>query len=295
MFELVGISIFGSNADTSLSDQHYRQHIFDEPSPYSAFLAVVHDWSISPSFFEWIAALSSRYKKLTSAGHQLFQTFQSELRRQPEVLDTRHAPWINSYPPSWHWLLSQHSSTTWKLVDSMLESSLSSRSSDTIPDLGTWLAAVTWLACINDQSLEVGERVGRLNARVRSTILSLVQNISTPLSLLHPTNTDAVKFFQRKIKNSSHTCWDGHDPVWYVSAVSYLNDDNVPEFVPGPRHAQWRKYKGSIFVSECKACSLVDHAHEFTKALSNSSNPSAEFSTLSAAMVNKSQCEWLDD
>ena len=289
MSQLVGTSQFGSNADTSLSvDQHYFdcQRIFYEPSPYSAFLAFVHSTCFhGPSFVERIAPLSSRYKKLTSAGHQLFQTFQSELRRQPEVLDTRHASWFNSYPRSWHWLLSQHSSTTWKLVDSMLESSLSSRSSDTIPDLGTWLAAFTWLACINDQSLEVGERVGRLNARVQSTILSLVQNISTPLSLLHPPTTDAVENFRRKIKNSSHTCWDGYDLGWYASAVSYLNNNNNPEFVPGPRHR----------LSPCKACSLVDHAYKFAKALSDSSQPNDQLSEGLARMVSKSQCQWLDD
>ena len=282
----MGTSQFGSNADTSLSvDQHYsdRQKIFHEPSPYSAFLAFVHSTCFyGPSFVEWIAALSSRpkYKKLTRAGHQLFQTFQSKLMRQPEVLDTGYAQWISSYPPSWHLSLSLHSSTTWKLVDSMLESSLSSRSSDTIPDLGTWLAAATWTACIHDQSMEVRERAGRLNARVQNTIKRL-QDGSTLLPLLHPPNTNAVEKFQCKIKKSSHTCWDEHDPRCYASAVSYLNDDNDPEFVPGQRYWQ------------CKECSLVDHAHEFAEALSNSSNPSAEFSTLSAPMVSKSQCEWL--
>ena len=283
MFELVGTSQFGSNADTSLSAcQHYsdRQKIFYEPSPYSAFLAFVHStwYCTEPSFVEWIAALCRpKYKKLTSAGHQLFQTIQSKLRRQPEDLNTRYARWINSYPPSWHESLSEHSSTTWKLVDSMLDYSLSSRSSGTSPDIGTWLAAVTWTACIHDQSLEVGERVHRLNTRVQSTIERL-QDISTLLPPLHPPNNDAVEKFQCKIKNSSHTCWDGHEPGWYAYAVSYLNDDNDPEFVPGPVDRDWRK---------CKECSVVDHAHEFTKALSSSSHPSAQFSTLSAAMVSK--------
>ncbi len=95
MSQLVGTSKFGSNADTSLSvDQHYsdRQDICYEPSPYAAFLAYVHSiWKYKePSFVEWIAVLSSRpkYKKLTSAGLQLCQTFQSELRGQSEP-DTR--------------------------------------------------------------------------------------------------------------------------------------------------------------------------------------------------------------
>ena len=281
MFELVGTSQFGSNADTSISvDQHYsdRQKIFYEPSPYSVFLAFVHStWkSTEPSFVEWIAALSShrKYKKLTSAGHQLFQPFQSELRRQPEVLDTRHAPWINSYPRSWHKSLFQHSSKTWKLINSILDSSLSFRSSDTIPDIATWLAAAIWTACIHDQSLEVGERVGCLYMQVEATIEELG---STQLPPLHPPNTDAIANFRRKIKNSSHTCWDGHDPGWYASAVSYLNNDNGPEFVPGPGDRDWK----------CTECSLVDHAHEFAEALSNSSHPGVEFPALSAAMVSK--------
>ena len=281
----MGTSQFGSNADTSLSvDQHYsdRQKIFYEPYPYSAYLAVVYgDW-IRPSFLEWIAALLSHpklYKKLTSAGHQLLQTFQSKLMRQPEVLDTGYAQWISSYPPSWHLSLSLHSSTTWKLVDSILDSSLSSASLETIPDLGTWFAAAIWTTCIHNQSLEVGEGVHRLNTRVRN----MIERLQVGSTL--PPNTDAVKNFQRKIKNSSHTCWDGHDLGWYASAVSYLNDDKDPVFVPGPRH-RWRP---------CKACSFVDHAYKFAKALSNSSNPSAEFLTLSAAVVSKSQCEWLNN
>ena len=300
MSQLVGTSQFGSNADTSLSvDQHYsdRQKIFHEPSPYSAFLAFVHR-IFNSLFLEWIAALLShpKYKKLTSAGYQLFQTFQSELRRQPEVLDTRYAPWINSYPRSWHESLSEHSSTTWKLVDSMLDS-LSSRSSETIPDLATWLAAVTWTACIHDQSLEVGKRVDRLNTHMELMIETLPVDLrSTLLPFLHSPNTDAVENFRCKIKNSCHTCWDGHDPGWYASAVSYLNNDNDPEFVPGPRHTEWRRYK-KYFASggECKECSLVDHAHEFTKALSDSSQPSDQLSEGLARMVSKSQCQWLDD
>ena len=283
MSHIVGISIFGSNADTSLSvDQHYsdRQHIFYyEPSPYSAFLASVHRGCSLP-FLEWIAALLShpKYKKLTSAGHQLCQTFQSELRRQPEVLDTRYAQWINSYPRSWHMLLSEYSSTTWKLVNSMLDSSLSSTSLETIPDLATWLAAAIWTMCTYDQSLEAGKRVDRLSMQMVYMDLRFSQ-----LPPLHPPNTDAVENFKCKIKSSSHTCWDGHDPGWYASAVSYLNDDNDPEFVSGPEHTYRRK---------CKECSLVDHAHKFTKALSSSSHPSAQFSTyslflLSAAMVSK--------
>ncbi len=279
--QLVGTSKFGSNANTSLSaNQHSdRQKIFYKPSPYAAFLAFVHDGEYEErSFVEWIAALSShhKYKKL-SAGHQLFQTFQSELRRQPEVLNTRYARWINSYPRSWHRLLSEHSSTTWKLVHSILDSSLSSRSLETIPDLGTWLATVTWTACIHGQSLKVGERVGRLNMQMEDTIKRL-QDSSTLLPLLRPPNTDPVENFRRKIRNSSHTCWDRHDPGWYASAVSYLNDDNDPEFVPGPGDQHWRK---------CKECSFVDHVHELIKALSSSSHPSAQFSTLSAAMVSK--------
>ena len=290
MFELVGTSQFGSNADTSLSaNQHYsdRQKICYEPSPYSAFLAFVHStwYRTEPSsFVNWIAALSFHPEKLTSAGHQLFQTIQSELRHRPEDLDTRRVRWINLYPRSWHWLLSQYFSTTWKLVDSMLESSLSSRSSETIPDLGTWLAAVTWTACIHDQLLKVGERVVRLNTQMEYKIKKL-QDDSTLLPLLHPPNTGAVENFRRKIKNSSHTCWDGHDLGWYASAVSYLNDDNDPEFVPGPRHP-W---------SPCKACGLVDHAYKFAKALSDSSQPNDHLSEGLARMVSKSQCQWLDD
>ena len=290
MSQLVGISKFGSNADTSLSaNQHYdRQRIFYVPSPYSAFLACVHQ-DLSSYFVKWIATLSShgKHRKLTIAGHQLFQTFQSELRRQPEVPNTQYARWINSYPCSWHQSLSQHSSTAWKLVNSILDSSLSSISLDTIPDFAIWLAAAIWTACIHDQSLEVGERVDRLNTQVEATIEELS---STQLPPLRPPNTDAVENFQCKIKNSSHTCWDGHDPRWYASAVSYLNDDNDPEFVPGPGHTKWRKWKEASVAShwrECKECSLIDHAHELIKALSSSSHPSAQFSTLSAAMVSK--------
>ena len=257
MSQLVGTSIFGSNADTSLSvDQHYfdRQRIFYEPSPYSAFLASVHQES-SPPFLEWITALSSRpkYKKLTSAGHQLFQTFQSELRGQPEVLDTRYAQWTSSYPPSWHRSLFQRSSKTWKLVDSMLDSSLSSTSLETIPNLGTWLAAVTWT-----QRFRAGGG-DHLNMQMLSTIQRL-QAGSTLRQLLDPPNTDAVENFRRKIKNSSHTCWDGHDPGWYASAVSYLNNDNDPEFVPGPvEHYE---------AGTCKEC--LPHARKSAKALSDS-------------------------
>ena len=275
MSQLVGTSQFGSNADTSLSvDQHYfdRQRIFYEPSPYSAFLAVVHQESSSP-FLEWITALSSRpkYKKLTSAGHQLLQTFQSELRGQPGVLDTRYARWINSYPPSWHRSLFQRSSKTWKLVDSMLDSSLSisSTSLETIPNLGTWLAAVTW-----KQRIRAGGG-DHLNMQMLSTIQRL-QVGSTLWQLLNPPNTDAIENFRRKIKNSSHTCWDGHDPGWYASAISYLNNDNDPEFVPGPDEE-----------GTCKECFLVEHARKFAKALSNSFHPGAELSTLSATMVSK--------
>ena len=288
MLQLVGISKFGSNVDTSFSvDQHYadRQHIFYEPSPYAVLLAIVYGcWDCpKPSFVIWIAALSSQgdYKKLMSEGQQLSESLQFNFK-QPEVLDTRYALWISSYyPRSRYYMLFQHSSKTWKLVDSILGSSLSPRSSETIPNLRTWIAAATWTTCIHEQSLSPTFRVPCLNERVSTTIRQLGL-APPPLQVLHPPNTDAVKKFRRKIKNSSHTCWDGHDFKWYASVVSYLNDDDDLEFVHGP-DKNW-----------CKECSLVDHAHQFAKALSNSSHPGIKFSTLSAAMVSKLRCSRSD-
>ena len=293
MSELVGISIIVQvwkqlTRHLGSAIQHYSdrqlENVFYEPSPYSAFLAFVHDcWhNPKPSFVEWIATLSfhGSYEKLTSAGRQLFQTFQSKLKG-PKVFDTRYARWVNSYPPSCHQTLSSHSSKTWKLVDSILDSSLSSRGSEATPDIETWLAAVTWTACIHDQSMGVGQRVARLNEQVEAMIEKLH---STLLLLLHPPNTDAVQGFRCKIENSSHTCWGKHDPAWYASAISYLHGDDDPEFVPyGARN------------TTCKGCILVEHAHKFATAISGSSDPGDDLYRRLCEMVSKLQCAWLDN